>query len=414
MPSLSDVKIRVERASDKPRKVFDGDGLFLLISPGGSKLWRFKYRIDGREKLLSFGSYPEVSLKQARDRLADARRAVAAKIDPSLQRKAERLSQAHTFAAVAREWLELQKPKLAAVSHKKASWLLEDLLFPAIGSSQIKSVGAPELLAALRKIEARGRHETAHRARQTAGSVFRYAIVTGRADRDISADLRGALAPVVTTNRAVVTQPARVGELLRAIDCYAGQPATRVALHLAALVFVRPGELRGAVWEEFEIEGPEPVWRIPGERMKMGLEHLVPLAPQVLSLLDELRPIVGEKGLLFPSLRSGARPISENTLNAALRRMGYAKDEMTAHGFRAIASTMLNELGCSPDLIELQLAHTERDKVRGAYNRAQRLAERHHMMRQWAEYLDSLKANERNGSLASGTSRGSPRALTGQ
>jgi integrase len=345
--------------------------------------------------LLSFGAYPDVPLKLARERLAEARRAVAAKIDPSAQRKAERVSETHTFEAIAREWLELQRPKLALVSYDKARWLLEDLLFPTIGRTAIKAVGAPELLAALRKIEVRGRHETAHRAKQKAGQVFRYAIATGRADRDPSTDLRGALAPVITTNRAAITQPARIGELLRALEGYTGQPTTQVALQLAPLVFVRPGELRGARWEEFELEGDEPLWRIPAARMKMGVEHLVPLASQAVRLLRDLHLITGPHGLLFPGLRAGNRPISENSLNAALRRLGYSKTEMSSHGFRAIASTCLNELGFPPDVIELQLAHQERDKIRGAYNRAQRLPERRKMMLAWADYLDMLKAGNK-------------------
>lgn len=392
MPTLTDTTVKAAKPREKPYKLFDEKGLYLLVRNTGSRLWRFKYRLLKKEKLLALGSYPDVSLKLARERRDEARRQVAGKVDPSALRKAERVADANSFEAVALEYLERQRQKLARTSFAKGHWLLVDLLCPHIGNLPIANLEAPKLLAALRSIEARGRHETAHRAKQAAGQVFRYAIATGRATRDPSSDLRGALAPVVTKHRAAITDPGKIGEFLRALDGYVGQPGTLTALKLAPLLFVRPGELRFSVWEEFTLTGKEPVWRIPGKRMKMGGDdHLVPLSTQVLQLLEELHPITGPRGFLFPSLRTGARPISENTVNAALRRLGYPKEEMSGHGFRAMASTLLNEQGYPPDVIELQLAHKERNKVRAAYNRATRMAERRAMMQSWADYLDGLR-----------------------
>jgi integrase len=392
MPELNNAKIQAAKPREKAYKLFDEKGLYLLVKPNGSRLWRFKYRVLKREKLLALGVYPDVSLKMARDRRDEARRQVADRVDPSVFRKAERIAEANSFEAVALEYLERQRQKLTPSSWAKGRWLLVELLCPAIGSLPIAGVDAPALLAALRRIEARGRHETAHRAKQAAGQVFRYAIATGRASRDPSADLRDALAPVVTKHRAAITEPARIGELLRAVDGYVGQPGTVTALKLAPLLFVRPGELRYANWQEFDLDSAKPEWRIPRERMKMREAHVVPLPTQAVALLKELKNLTGPDGLLFPSLISAARPISENTLNAALRRLGYGKEEMSAHGFRAMASTCLNEQGFAPDVIELQLAHKERNKVRAAYNRASRMAERRAMMQTWADYLDGLRS----------------------
>jgi len=266
------------------------------------------------------------------------------------------------------------------------------LVFPYIGSRPIAKLGPLDVLKVLRRIEERGIHETAHRTRQRCAQVFRYAVQTGRAERDVTADLRGALAPVVSEHHATITEPARIGELLRAIDGYNGQAVTAYALKLSPLVFVRPGELRHAEWTEFDLDGHEPLWRIPGEKMKMGEQHIVPLAKQALLLLRELKGLTGRGRYVFPSLRSGSRPMSDNTVNAALRRLGYTSDEMTGHGFRSLASTCLNEQGYHPDLIELQLAHAERNQVRAAYNKAQRLPERRKMMEAWADYLDGLRA----------------------
>lgn len=386
---LTETSVKAAKPQQKPYKLFDERGLFLLVSPTGGRLWRLKYRYGGSEKLLALGAYPDVTLKRAREKRDDARSLVADGKDPGELRKAEKAARGNTFAALSEEWLRLKSDKLASITLTKARWLLGFLLRD-LGGKPIGSITAAQLLAALRKIEAAGNHETAHRAKQRFGEVLRYAIATGRAERDITADLRGALAPVVTKSHASITDPARVGELLRAIDGYVGQPATAAALKLAPLVFVRPGELRAAAWAEIDLEAGE--WRIPAARMKMREAHLVPLATQAVAILEELHAITGPDGLVFPSLRSPLRPLSNNTLNAALRRLGYSGEEMVAHGFRSMASTLLNEQGFNPDLIELQLAHAERNKVRAAYNRAQRLAERRKMMQAWADYLDGLKA----------------------
>jgi len=387
---LNDTRVRSAKSREKAFKLSDERGLFLLVMPTGSRLWRLKYRLNGREKLISLGAYPDVTLKRAREKRDAARRLIADGVDPSVQRKAERAALAQSFEGVAKEWLELQTKSLAPETISILSARLDSGLYPYIGSRPISAITAQELLGALRRIEARGRHETAHRVRALAGRVFRYAVATGRAHHDVAADLKGALAPVKSKNFASVTDPARVGELMRAIHGYSGHPVTALALKLAPLVFVRPGELRAAEWPEFDLANAE--WRIPGERMKMGEPHLVPLSRQALAILRELQPLARGGKYLFPSLRTRDRPMSDNTINAALRRMGYTSEEQTGHGFRSMASTLLNEQGFPPDVIELQLAHTERNKVRAAYNKAQRLPERRKMMQAWADYLDGLRA----------------------
>ena len=389
MPALSEAKIRASTPKARAHLVFDERGLFLLVTPTGGRLWRFRYRLGGVEKLLTLGAYPDVPLKRAREKREDARKLVADGIDPSAKRQAERATQVETFEAIAKEWLELQSKSLAAETMNILGTRLKSFLYPYVGSRPIASITAQELLAALRRIEARGKHETAHRVRSLAGRVFRYAVATGRAQHDVAADLKDALAPVKSRNFASVTEPARVGELLRAIDGYSGQPITAMALKLAPLVFVRPGELRGAEWSEFDLDGAE--WRIPAARMKMGEQHIVPLSRQAVAILRELQALTGGARYVFPSLLSAERPMSDNTINAALRRLGYASDEQTGHGFRTMASTLLNEQGFPPDVIELQLAHRERNKVRAAYNRAQRLAERKKLMQAWADHLDVLR-----------------------
>jgi integrase len=386
---LNDTKVRSAKSREKAFKLSDERGLFLLVMPTGSRLWRLKYRLNGREKLISLGAYPDVTLKRAREKRDAARRLIADGVDPSVQRKAERAALAQSFEGVAKEWLELQTKSLTPETISILSARLDSGLYPYIGSRPISAITAQELLGALRRIEARGRHETAHRVRALAGRVFRYAVATGRAHHDVAADLKGALAPVRSKNFASVTDPARVGELMRAIHGYSGHPVTALALKLAPLVFVRPGELRAAEWPEFDLANAE--WRIPGERMKMGEPHLVPLSRQALAILRELQPLARGGRYLFPSLRTRDRPMSDNTINAALRRMGYTSEEQTGHGFRSMASTLLNEQGFPPDVIELQLAHTERNKVRAAYNKAQRLPERRKMMQAWADYLDRLR-----------------------
>jgi integrase len=386
---LSEARIRASGPKDRPYKVFDERGLFMLVTPSGGRLWRFRYRLGGVEKLLTLGAYPDVSLKRAREKRDDARKLVADDVDPSVKRQAERAAQADTFEAIATEWLNLQRTRLVAETIGILEARLKSYLYPYLGSRPISAVTAQELLGALRRVEARGKHETAHRVRSLAGRIFRYAVATGRAERDVATDLRDALAPVKANNFAAILEPARVGELLRAIHGYQGNVVTGLALKLAPLVFVRPGELRAAEWTEFDLEGAE--WRIPAAKMKMGEQHIVPLSQQAVAILRELHPLTGRGRYVFPSLLTRDRPMSENTINAALRRLGYAGDEQTGHGFRSMASTLLNEQGFPPDVIELQLAHAERNKVLAAYNKAQRLGERRTMMQAWSDYLDGLR-----------------------
>jgi integrase len=392
---LTDIAIkaalREARTTQKPLKRFDQSGLFLLATPGGSGLWRFKFMFKGREKLISLGRFPDVPLKRAREKRDEARRQVADGVDPSAMRKAAKLAHADSVEAISGEWLDKQRD-LQPGTIRRHRRRLEKFIFPYIGKRPIKAVTPPELLTHLRRIEALGKVPTAERTRQLCGEIWRYAIADGRAERDISADLRGALARAVVTNHAALTNPAQVGELLRAIDGYVGQAVTRFALKFAPLTFVRPGELRRAEWSEFDIEAEQPVWRIPAEKMKMRDSHLVPLSRQAAAILRDLALHTGGGKYVFPSLRSGGRPMSENTVNAALRRLGYANDEMTGHGFRSTASTMLNELGFHPDLIELQLAHKERNKSRASYNKALRIEERTRMMQSWADRLDMVRA----------------------
>ena len=400
---LSDARIRRTKAGATPVRLSDGEGLFLLVQPAGSALWRFDYILNGRRSMMSLGAYPEVSLAQARQRRAEARAKVAAGIDPSRERREARevAAQAMTFAEVADEWLERQKHVLAPVTFEKATWMLKSLVNPWLGKRPIGEIEPPELLSVLRRIESRGKHETAHRTKQRCGQVIRYAIATGRAQRDPSADLRDALTPVRSQHRAAVTRPEQVGELLNAIDGYHGSFVVRSALQLAPLVFVRPGELRKAEWSEIDLEPAE--WRIPAERMKMREAHIVPLSTQAVAILRELKPLTEHSRYVFPSIRTITRPMSDGTINAALRRLGYDSDQHVGHGFRAMASTLLNEMGWAPDVIERQLAHTPRNKVRAAYNRAQHLAERRKMMQAWADFLDGLGRKREVASLPHGT-----------
>jgi integrase len=401
--SLTAVAIRNAKAGEKSYRLFDGGGLYLEVMPTGSRYWRLKYRYVGKEKRLALGVFPEVGLAEARGLRDTAREALRAGRDPGAEKKATKvravLNAATTFEAIAREWLETQRAKLATSTFEKAEWMLVDNVFPWMGALPITQIEAPEVLATLRRIEARGANETAHRTRERIAQVFRYAIATGRAKHNPVGDLRGALAPIVRTSRSAITDPAQIGDLLRAIDGYTGQFVTRCALKLAPLLFVRPGELRAMEWRELDLDASE--WRIPAAKMKMREEHVVPLAPQAVAILRELQPLTGpdpqRPGRLaryvFPSLRSGTECMSENTVNAALRRLGYDKLTMTGHGFRALASTRLNEMGWAPDIIERQLAHAERNAVRAAYNRAQYMKERRQMMAAWADYLDALRAD---------------------
>lgn len=390
--ALTDSAVRRAKAVALPFNLYDTGGLYLTVAPTGAKWWRLKYRFGGRERRLGLGVYPEVPLAEARQRRDAARLLIRDGKDPSVEKQAERqrtvAAADNTFRAVADEWLAEQKPRLAESSYKKNQWLLDQVMGP-LGPRPIASIVAPDVLVALDRIKARGRHETARRAKQCAGQVFAYAIEKHRAERNPVADLRRTVAGAKPKPRAALTKPDDVGSLLRAIDGFQGQPTTLAALRLAPMVFVRPGELRAAEWSEFNLDASE--WRIPAHRMKMREEHIVPLAKQAVSVLRALHTLTGHFRYVFPSVRTPNRPMSENTVNAALRALGFDKDTMTGHGFRAMASTRLNELGWSPDLIERQLAHGERNKIRAAYNRAQYLADRREMMQAWADYLDLLR-----------------------
>lgn len=361
-----------------------------LVQTNGARWWRWDYRRpSGKRNTLSLGVYPEVSLKKARERCQEARRALADGVDPGAQREAEKAAQSDTFESVAREWFDKFSPNWATTHSSKIIPRLEKNVFPWVGARPVNAITAPELLTCLRRIEARGALDTAHRAHQNCGQVFRYVIATGQAERDPSGDLRGAPPPAKQVHYASITDPAKIGALLRAIDGYDGTFIARCALRLTPLVFVRPGELRAAMWSEFNLEAAE--WRIPAERMKSRVMHIVPLSTQALEILRDLKPLSGRSAYLFPSIRTRAKPISDNTLNAALRRLGYTSDQLTTHGFRSMASTLLNEQGWNSDAIERQLAHGERDEVRAAYNYAKYLPERRKMMQAWADYLGTLK-----------------------
>ena len=395
--ALSDTAIRSAKPQDKPAKLFDGGGLFLLVTPNGGKWWRLKYRFGGKEKLLSLGVYPAVSLKEARKRREEAKEQIAMGIDPGANRKAVkeavRAEAVNSFEVVTREWHDKQKDTWVKSHGDKIFARFVNDIFPIIGAKAVGTVTAPELLEALRRIEARGAVETAHRTLQNCGQVFRYAIATGRAERDPSADLRGALSPIKHTSFASITEPKEIGALLRDIEAYQGNIIVCAALRMAPYVFVRPGELRRAEWEEFNLDAQEPEWRIPASRMKMRKLHIVPLSRQVVAILQDLHSYTGNERYLFPSMRAKSAPISDVTLLAALRRMGYDKESMTVHGFRSMASILLNERGYNRDWVERQLAHGERNTVRAAYNYAEYLPERRRMMQEWADYLDELRAD---------------------
>lgn len=403
---LTDTQIKKARAADKPVRLYDERGLYLELRPTAdgntSKWWRLKYRFDGKEKLLSLGTYPEVGLAAARTKRDGAREQVAAGIDPSEARKAQKASRTaeveNSFEAVAREWHAIIHKQKVSEGHAERTLVrLQQDVFPWLGPRPIAEITAPELLGVLRRIEARGVIETAHRAKQACGQVFRYAIATGRASRDPTPDLRDALTPVTVEHMPAITDPKRVGELLRAILSYKGHPVTRAALQLAPLVFVRPGELRKAEWAEFDLDAAD--WRIPSERLKRtkqdkatGAPHLVPLPRQAVAILRELQPLTDYSRYVFPSLRTKERPMSDAAVLAALRRMGFPKDEMTGHGFRAMARTMLAErLNVDEAVIEAQLAHAVKDSLGRAYNRTEFAAQRRTMLQQWADYLDKLR-----------------------
>jgi integrase len=386
--------VKNAKPKEKPYKLSDRDGLYLLIKPTGVRYWRMNYRFDGQQRTLSFGRWPEILLGEAREMLLEARRKLAKGIDPAEQSKldkiAKSLAAANTFETIAGEWLDkIEKEGAAPLTIKKARWLLGKT-YAAIGRRPISEISAHELLLVLKKVESTKRYDTANRIRSTCSQVFRYAIATARAERDIAVGLRGALITPREQHRAAITTVGEVPALLRAIEDYDGSPLTRIALRLLPHLFVRPGELRWAEWKEFDLE--QAVWTIPDFKMKMRRPHAVPLSRQALAIIGEIDHDAAYSNFLFPSLRALDRPMSNNTINAALRRLGYSKDQMTGHGFRAMAATLLNEMGAwNPDAIERQLAHADGNSIRRAYARGQYWDERVRMMQHWSDYLDQLR-----------------------
>ena len=386
---LTDTAIRAAKPSQKQQKLFDGSGLYLLLFPNGSKVWRFKYHFQGREKLISLGSYPAVGLRDAREKASEARKALGSGKDPSAQRQQTKLHHKNTFEIIAREWHGKQSPGWSVGHTANVLRRMENDLFPHIGTKPVGAIMPTELLALLRKIESRDAVTVARMIRSLCSSVFRYAVMTGRAERDPAGDIRGAITARPTKNRAAITDPEKVGTLMRAIDEYSGEFAVRCALKFMALTFCRPVEILHAEWSEFDFS--DRLWRIPASKMKMSRDHLVPLSKQAIAVLETMRPYSGEGQYVFPGLRRGKAVMRSQTLVAALRRMGFGKEETCAHGFRAMASTLLNEQGYPPDVIERQLAHVPNNQVRAAYNRAEYLPERRKMMDEWASYLDALR-----------------------
>jgi len=397
--ALTDVAVRNAKARDKLYRLFDERGMYLEISTGGGKWWRLKYRFGGKEKRLSLGVYPDVGLKDARDRRDEARKLLANGIDPSIERKVQKASTveraANSFEAVAREWFARHSPGWATTHADKIMGRLEKDVFPWLGGRAIAEIKAPEVLTVLRRVEARGALDTAHRVHQNCGQVFRYAVATGRAERDISSDLRGALPAARHTHFASVTEPAEVASLLRALDAFQGTFVVQCALRLAPLLFVRPGELRSAEWAQFDLDKAQ--WRYTVSKTKT--EHLVPLASQSVAILCELQALTGQREYVFPG-RDVKKPMSGAAINAALRRMGFdTKTEITGHGFRAMARTILHEqLRFPSEVIEHQLAHKVSDSLGTAYNRTKFIDDRVVMMQAWADYLDKLKSGKHRGS----------------
>ncbi|WP_394659260.1 tyrosine-type recombinase/integrase [uncultured Novosphingobium sp.] len=395
--ALTDVAIRNAKPGTKAIKLTDGGGMFLLITPAGGKLWRLKYRVDGREKLLAIGAYPEIGLGEARRRREEARELIALGKDPSREKQREklraRIQAADTFKAICGEYCEKRRRDgtkgWAPATATRSEYLLS-LVCGSIGKLPIGEIQPADVLTAIRRIEGKGKLESARRSLQLAGAVFRYAVATARLVSDPTRDLRGALTAPTVTHYGAITDAKKAGELLRAIDDYEGSGITKLALQIAPHVFVRPGELRHAEWSEIDLDGA--LWIIPAGKMKSRKTHHVPLSRQVMALFHEVEAITGPSGYVFPSVRTRTRPMSENTINAGLRRLGYATDEMTAHGFRAMASTLLNESGkWNPDAIERALAHGDTDKVRAAYHRGAHWKERVEMAQWWSDYLDQLR-----------------------
>jgi len=390
---LTDTKIRTAKPQERTVKMFDGGGLYIEITPSGGKLWRLKYYVQGKEKRLSLGKYPSVGLKDARELRDEAKKLLAKGVDPSEHRKAVKASSAqsaaNSFEAVTREWFQKHIDNLAKSYSKKVRALFEKQIFPVFGDKPIADVEPMDILSAARHVEETGAIETSHRLIQVCGQVFRYAIATGRTKYDVSTGLHAGLQKSNVKHMARLTDKKRIGELLRAIDAYGGFFQVKSALRLAPLVFVRPGELQKAEWTEFDLEAAQ--WQIPESKMKMKVRHIVPLSRQTLAIIRDLQPYTGKGRYLFPSIRTDSKPITLESMLVAIRSMGFTKDEMTMHGFRGMASTLLNEMGYNRDWIERQLAHGERDQVRAAYNYAEYLPERTRMMQEWADYLDKLR-----------------------
>jgi integrase len=393
---LTDPKIRQAKSADKPYKLFDGGGLFLLVQPGGAKLWRLKYRFGGKEKLLAIGSYDKgLPLKKAREARDKARDQLTEGIDPGVLKKkekhAEREQAENTFWAMALNWVETYGARWTESHRARVIASLEADAFPALGNLPIQEITPPMVLSVIRAVESRGALDVASRVLQRTSAIFRYAIQTGRATYNPAADMKGVLKTRKVEHRTTISRD-ELPDFLKKLDSYSGDPVTKLALRLIVLTFVRTGELRGARWEEFNVEQRE--WRIPAERMKMGSPHLVPLSPQSLAVLEELKPLTGHLDLLLPGQRDQEKPISENTLLYALYRLGYHK-RATVHGFRALASTILNESGFRPDVIERQLAHAERNKIRAAYHRSEYLEERQKMMDWWGKCIESMASEQK-------------------
>jgi len=387
---LNAIQVKQAKLPEGKKRVrlTDGEGLYLLINDAG-KYWRLDYRFKGIRKTISLGVYPDVTLANARKERRKARTQLDSGIDPSMERQATLKADTGTFEAVAREWFGNMQPSWKPGHAITVISRLEANVFPWLGNKPINGIEPPDLLAVLRRIESRGAIETAHRVKSVCGQVFRYGVATGRCKRDPTPDLRGALKPVVVSNMATITRPDKIGELLRAIEGYTGTFPVKCALQLAPYLFVRPGELRHAEWNEINLDSAQ--WKIPANKMKMKRTHLVPLSKQVIAILRELKPLTGVSKYIFPSVRSNDRPMSENTINGGLRRMGFDKTEICGHGFRAMASTILHEQGYKSDVIERQLAHVEGNKIKGVYNHAEYLPERTQMMQAWADYLDGLR-----------------------
>ena len=390
--ALTDIAVKSAKPQDKPYKLTDGDGMYLLVTATG-KYWRLDYRYLGKRKTLAIGVYPTITLADARERRYEARKSLANNVDPSeskVSARKEAIRNASiTIEVVAREWHQKNTVKWSAKNTVRTLSLFERSIFPFIGKLPIADIKPSELLETIQRIEKRGNVQTAHRAMMNCGQIFRYAMSTDRASKDISFVLRGSLTPIVEKHHASIQDPKKIGHLLRDIDDYDGLFVTKCALKLAPLFFVRPGELRHAEWSEFDLNASE--WKIPADKMKMKSAHIVPLSNQALEIIKELKNHTGHVKYLFPGLRSSDRPMSDNTVNAALRRLGYDKDEMSGHGFRSMASTILHEQGWPHDVIERQLAHADRNKVSAAYNYADYLPKRKEMMQAWANYLDELK-----------------------